>query len=309
MPTLSLPDAVTVRVPGSTSNCGAGFDSLGLAMALYNRVRVAWVADESATITPETAGDAAGLELVREAAQAFWRETGHVARAFRYTITGEVPPSRGLGSSVTVLAGIAGALNALQGEPLSRHQLVALVTTLEGHPDNAAPGVLGGFCVARSDPMDGRYLDCVRVEVTPEVRFVVASPEVEISTKASRGALPDTLPFIDAVRSVNAAVYLTAALTAGNWEKLRQAGGDWLHEPYRLPGIPGAAAAIAAGVAAGGWTGWLSGSGSSVMVMSGRESAPAVAAAMQEAFAAAGVATVTVRDLAADHTGLVVEAT
>jgi homoserine kinase len=124
-------------------------------------------------------------------------------------------------------------------------------------------------------------------------------------TKESRGALPAQLPFFDAVRSVNSAAYLVAAFVSGDFARLAHAAGDYIHEPYRLPGIPGGADAIRAGIAAGAWTGWLSGSGSSVLCVSARDAAPRVLAAMQAAFRRAGLAS-DGRILAADNAGLAV---
>jgi homoserine kinase len=208
---------------------------------------------------------------------------------------------------VTVLAGVIGGLNALAGGPLERAGLVALVTALEGHPDNAAAGILGGFCVARCEPDTGVYVDTVRVAVPAELAFVVVSPAVEILTKAARGALPAQLPFFEAVKSVNSAVYLTAAFATGDYAKLRGAVSDFLHEPYRLPGIPGGRAAIEAGIQAGAFTGWLSGSGSSVLTVCETAVAAAVGGAMQAAFDAVKLPS-EVRVLVADNEGLVVEA-
>ena len=214
-----------------------------------------------------------------------------------------MPPARGLGSSVTVIAGVLAGLDALHGTGWTRHQLVAAATVLEGHPDNASAGVLGGFTVSRCDPATGAYLDTVRIDVPAELAFVVVSPEVELLTKESRAVLPATLPYFDAVRSINSAAYLTAAFATGDFAKLRHAGGDFMHEPYRLPGIRGAAAALAAGTAAGAYTGWLSGSGSSVLCVSAGAAAENVAAAMREAFTREAVAGVA-RVLTADNTGL-----
>lgn len=297
---------VTVRVPGSTSNCGAGFDSLGLALAVHNRVKVERGAEADTAVRPADASDGAAHDMVEMAAGRFFAVAGVAPFGFSYGISGEVPPARGLGSSVTVLAGVLGGLNVLAGEPLDRTGLVALVTALEGHPDNAAAGILGGFCVARCDPATNVYHDTVRIVVPAELRFVVVSPAIEIKTKASRGVLPAHLPFFDAVKSVNSAVYLTAALATGDYAKLRGAVFDCLHEPYRLPGIPGGRAAIDAGVAAGGLAGWLSGSGSSVLVVSEAAAAATVGGAMQAAFDAAGLRS-EVRLLEADNNGLVVE--
>lgn len=298
---MSTGPSITVRVPGSTSNCGAGFDTLGLALSVYNQVTV--TPSPGHAITGRAESDCAAQDMVVAAAARFHAATGTAPRGFVYSISGDVPPARGLGSSVTVLAGIVAALNALHGSPLSRPGVTAIVTALEGHPDNAAAGVLGGFCVARCDPANGAYLDTVKIPVPADIVFVVVSPSVEVLTKQSRGVLPTTLPYFDAVRSINSATFLTAAIATGDFGKLRHAVGDFMHEPYRLPGIPGGGPAIAAGIAAGAYTGWLSGSGSSVLCVASPGTATGVAAAMSGAFDRAGVRS-DARTLLADNEGL-----
>jgi homoserine kinase len=310
MSTGPLPTHVTIRVPGSTSNCGAGFDTLGLALTVYNRVTLRREATDSASPgwlpRPEREADGRADKMVADTAEAFGRLARVGGFAFSYRIEGDVPPARGLGSSITVIGGVLAGLNVLCGAPLSREQLVAVASHLEGHPDNAAAGLLGGFCVARCDPEKNDYLGTIRVVVPPTLRFVVVSPSVELLTKESRGVLPATLPYFDAVRSINAAAYLVAAFATGDYARLRDAAGDFMHEPYRLPKIRGGRDAIAAGLAAGALTGWLSGSGSSVLCVADVASTPAVGAAMVAAFAAAGVPA-EARDLAADNVGYVVE--
>ncbi len=296
----AVSDSVTVHVPASTSNCGAGFDTLGLAFKLYNHVTLRRVAGE---VRPARPADERATAMVASAATAYFAATGHAPFGFVFSIEGDVPAARGLGSSITVRAGVVAGLDALTGGRLPRSRMVAILTALEGHPDNAAAGVLGGFCVPRTDPADGTYLDCVRFEVPAELAFVVASPLVEILTKESRGALPATLPYFDAVRSINSAAYLVAVMASRDYDKLRHAAGDFMHEPYRLPGIPGAQAALAAGNSAGALTGWLSGSGSSVLCVCRREGAAVVLAAMRGAFTAAGLACEG-RILEADNAGL-----
>lgn len=297
-------ETVTVRVPGSTSNCGAGFDTLGLAVGVYNRVRLTWA--EGVAPVAQSAADARAQAMVGETASAFFKKTGRAARGFSYHIEGDVPPARGLGSSVTVIAGVLAGLDALQGAGLSRHELVELATELEGHPDNASAGILGGFCVARCDPATGAYRDTIRFNVPEEIAFVVVSPCVELLTKESRGALPSVLPYFDAVRSINSAAYVVAAFASGDYARLREAGGDFMHEPYRLPKITGAAAAIAAGITAGAYTGWLSGSGSSVLCVAPEAEGGLVGRAMASAFTAVGIAS-EVRVLRADNAGLSLE--
>jgi homoserine kinase len=294
-------DTVTVRVPGSTSNCGAGFDTLGLALAIYNRVTLTRAAGPAPL--PERPADGRATAMVAEAAALFFRTAGRAPAGFRFRIEGDVPSARGLGSSVTVIAGVLAGLDALHGTGWTRHQLVELATALEGHPDNASAGILGGFCVSRCDPATGAYLDTIRIAVPAELAFVVVSPPAELLTKESRGLLPATLPFFDAVKSINSAAYLTAAFATGDFAKLRQAGGDFMHEPYRLPKIPGARAALQAGAGAGALTGWLSGSGSSVLCVCPPAEAGKVSAAMRDAFARESVAA-EARILGADNAGL-----
>jgi homoserine kinase len=292
---------VTVRVPGSTSNCGAGFDTLGLALSIYNDITLTrgdWRGSR-----PATQGDTAGLDMADEAARLFFVRAGVEEFGFTLGITGAVPMSRGLGSSVTLRAGVVAGLNELAGARLTKDDLCSLVTQLEGHPDNATPAVIGGFCVARSDPHTGELLGVLRKPIGRDLSFVVVSPDQELETKKARGILPKELPYFDAIKSVNSAAYVTAAIVTGEYDRLRHAVRDFLHEPYRLPLIPGAKAAIEAGVTAGALTGWLSGSGSSVLCVARPRVAAKVGRAMAAAFTAHKLPA-TVHLLRADNHGL-----
>ncbi|WP_404422495.1 homoserine kinase [Nibricoccus sp. IMCC34717] len=299
----ALPERVSVRMPGSTSNCGAGFDTLGLALQVYNRIELRRAGD---VIRGATEADQRGQKMVESTARLFFQAVARAPFGFEYSIRGDVPPARGLGSSVTVIGGILGGLNALSGAGLSRDQLVGLASELEGHPDNASAGILGGFCVARSDPTTNRYLGVIRIPISDELVFVVCSPSVEVVTKESRGALPDQLPYFDAVKSINSATYLVAALATRDYNSLRHAVSDFMHEPYRLPRIPGGRAAIDAGIACGALTGWLSGSGSSVLCIARSGDERRIGEAMKAAFAAVGVPS-EVRALRPDNVGMLVE--
>jgi len=296
-----LPKEVTVRVPGSTSNCGAGFDSLGLALDIYNEITL--TRGDWHGARPFAASDSHGLDMADEAAALFFVRAGVEDIGYTLAIRGEVPMSRGLGSSVTLRAGVVAGLNELTGAKLSKDDLCSLVTQLEGHPDNATPAVIGGFCVARCDPHTGELLGVLRKPIGKELCFVVVSPNQELETKKARGILPKELPYFDAIKSVNSATYVVAAFLSGEYDRLQHAVKDFLHEPYRLPLIPGAKPAIEAGVAAGALTGWLSGSGSSVLCVSRPKSAAKVGRAMAAAFAAHKLSS-TVHLLHADNHGL-----
>ena len=296
---------IKVQVPGSTSNCGAGFDTLGLGLQIYNTVTLGITEKSGAHPIKESDGRAASM--VASVCREFERSGHPLPAGFTYQIEGDVPISRGLGSSITVLAGVLGGLNAMAGNPLSEVDMVKILTRIEGHPDNATAGVWGGFCVARCGATAADFVDVVRIELPASLKFVVVSPDTEIATHGSRQVLPANIRHGDAVRSVNSAAYLTAAIASGDLAKLRGAAEDFLHEPYRLPGIPGAAPAIQAGIGAGALTGWLSGSGSSVLCVSEEAQSAAVGEAMQEAFTEAGCAS-SARILSADNRGMVIQA-
>ena len=296
-----LPNHVTVRVPGSTSNCGSGFDTLGLALTLYNDITL--TRGDWSGARPLADRDTAGLGMADEAAALFFVRAGVEEFGYELSITGEVPMSRGLGSSVTLRAGVIAALNEMAGAKLTKDDLCSLVTQLEGHPDNATPAVLGGFCVARCDPHTGELLGVLRKSIGRDLCFVVASPDQELETKRARSILPKQLPYFDVIKSVNSAAYVVAAILTGEYDRLSDAVRDFLHEPYRLPLIPGAKNAIEAGVAAGALTGWLSGSGSSVLCVARPAKAAKVGRAMAAAFKAHKLPA-TIHPFFADNSGL-----
>ncbi len=298
-----LPREVTIRVPGSTSNCGAGFDSLGMALSIYNDVTL--TRGDWRGAQPAAPSDSHGLDMADEAAQLFFVRAGVEEIGYTLAIRGDVPMSRGLGSSVTLRAGVVAALNELTGAKLTKDDLCSLVTQLEGHPDNATPAVIGGFCVARCDAHTGELLGVLRKPIGRDLCFVVVSPDQELETKKARGILPKELPYFDAIKSVNSATYVVAAFLSGEYDRLRHAVKDFLHEPYRLPLIPGAKPAIEAGVAAGALTGWLSGSGSSVLCVTRPKLAAKVGRAMAAAFSAHKLPS-TIHLLHADNGGLLV---
>lgn len=283
-----MPESVVVQIPASTSNCGPGFDTLGLALALYGKVEVSRREDDApVAYTGDSAHfPEAATAMVGEVAEVFFRRSEQPAFGFGFDIRSQVPVARGLGSSVILRGGVLTALNAVAGSPLSRDELVAIVSDIEGHPDNAAAALFGGFAVARYCANTKRYFGTQRFEITPELAFVVVSPDLEIKTDVSRTALPPQLDFREVVSSLNSLSYLVAAFASGNYKALSACRVDFIHEPYRLGSIPHAAEAIQAGIEAGAYTGWLSGSGSSVLCVVPQENAERVKLAMEHPFRA-----------------------
>ena len=252
---------VTIRVPATTANLGPGYDCLGIALQIYNQVTV------------ERGEQAPSHEMVAAVAEKFFMGADVAPFPFTWKITGDVPRSRGMGSSVTVRLGLLHGLNELAGQPLSADALFQICARLEGHPDNAAPAAFGGFTVAGG-------AEIARFEVTPELRFILLIPDFEVSTPAARKVLPVQLDRLAAAASCANACRITAAFAAQKYHLLRGAFVDQLHQPFRERElIPFLSKVIAAGESAGALGGFLSGSGSTICCVA-QESAEEIGAAM-----------------------------
>ena len=241
------PSSVTVSVPGTTANLGPGFDAFGLALSIANQITISRCND----LTKVPA-------MVSLTARNFFLGSCLAPIPFSWKIKGQVPQARGLGSSVTVRLGTLMGLNELTGRPLSQAGIFRLCAELEGHPDNAAPGVLGGFTIARSLGEPLRY------QVSSTLRFVLLIPDFEIATSDARKVMPKSIPLADAAANAADAAVIAAAFATGKYSLLKGAFGDRLHQPYRAKLIPFLSEVIAAGENAGALGGWLSGSGSTI---------------------------------------------
>jgi len=279
--------SVTTRVPASTSNLGPGFDSLGVALRLYNFAEVRRAGGGRRKAGP----------MADQAADHFFRAAAVEGFGFTWKIDGEVPRSRGLGSSVTVRLGLLHGINELAGRPLTPPQLFEICAELEGHPDNAAPAAFGGFTLAKPGA------PVIRAEVDPTLSFVLLVPDFEISTPAARELLPETLDRRRAVESCVNASRITAAFLTRRYELLPGCFADHLHQPHREPLIPFLSKVIAAGESAGALGGFLSGSGSTICCLT-LEDPERVAAAMLAASGNVGARTLIT---SADNDGLRVE--
>jgi homoserine kinase len=257
------PNRAVIEVPATTANLGTGFDALGIALRLANRCAVArldgrdWKWDGA---------PAQAARMMREAAAAFFKRARRPRFGFSVKISGPVPPARGLGSSVIVRLGVIAGLNVLAGSPLEREDLLELVAELEGHPDNAAPAVLGGFVVSALGE-DGRSVHRVRGLPDRRLKFILLIPDRELSTRKARRVLPASYSRADAVHNLSRACLLAASLLQREKGPLWHAVDDRLHQPYRArlfrPLYPVLKAAQKAGAVAG----WLSGSGSAVCLL------------------------------------------
>lgn len=280
---MTTDNTVTLQIPASTSNCGPGFDTLAIGLNLYNFLKITAVDGRQPPFGVDMPAET--LEMARAAADAFAGATNLSEQpVFQFEVWGEIPSTRGLGSSGALRAGFIAGLNYLHGEPLDTESMIRLVARLDGAPDNAAAAFRGGFVVSRLDPETGAYLGSIRFPVSQNLTFVVVAPDIQVRTRDARQVLPAELPFGDAVRSLNSSSYLTAVFASGEYARLEHAVCDYIHQPYRQRLCPFVVEAIEAGVAAGAYTGWLSGSGSSVLCVSPPQASVAVAKAMGVVF-------------------------
>ena len=262
---------VAVEVPASSANLGAGYDCLGLALNLVNRMEVevrGWsrgdvelgVEGEGVDELPadRTNRFVRGLEAVMEAARGGLPE----GVGWRVEMRNQIPLARGLGSSAAATVGGLVAGNALLGEPLTATDLLLLAATIEGHADNAAAALLGGFVVAAA--IDGQ-VEAIRFDAPRDLRAVLFIPELRLDTGEMRRVLPADVPRADAVANLSRVAIGVAGIATGRFDLLRTLSVDRLHEPYRAAAYPQLPRLVDAAMAAGATGACLSGAGSTVL--------------------------------------------
>jgi homoserine kinase len=258
---------VTVRTPATSANLGPGFDALGLALDFHDEVTAELIDGPS---TAEIHGEGEGelpldeTHLIIKAIRAVFAELGVDAPGIHLTCHNRIPQARGMGSSsAAIVAGVALA-NALAGSPLDRAGQLRIAGALEGHPDNVAPCLLGGFTIAWLDAKHEAH--AVSLAPAEGIEPVVWVPAERGLTAAARAALPPSVPHRDAAFTAGRAALLVHALTQAP-ELLFTATEDRLHQDYRAPGMPGTAALVTA-LRARGVAAVVSGAGPSVLALS-----------------------------------------
>ncbi|MDH2428108.1 homoserine kinase [Sphaerisporangium sp. TRM90804] len=242
---MSSSSTVVVRVPATSANLGPGFDSLGLALCLYDEVEASVFEPAGAPavevgVEGEGAGEldtGEGHLIIRAMRATFERAGVPQPTGLRLRCLNRIPHARGLGSSsAAICAGILAA-RALAAPGLSDDEVFALATEMEGHPDNVAPCLFGGLTIAWSD-LSGNPS---KLKLSPHggVRPVVCVPRTRLSTEEARGLLPKDVPHADAAANAGRAALLIAALTQRpEMGLLLAATEDRLHQAYRAPAMP-----------------------------------------------------------------------
>lgn len=274
--------AITVRVPATSANLGAGFDCLGLALDVAAAVTVTFNDRELAP------SDDVGEKMVLHAVRAFYQRIDQPMPAgVRASYGVAIPLGRGMGASaVARVAGVLAA-NEFAGKPLDREACMTIASDLEGHGDNACPAVFGGLQVCVQ--ADGRYLH-VACRYPADLQLAMLVPDVSLPTREARRVLPESYSRADAVHNLGRAALFVAAMAAGAYDLLDEATNDRIHQHQRASLFPPLFDVFAAAKGAGAHAAWLSGAGSSVAALCSEGTSRPVAAAMLATLQAAAMA-------------------
>jgi homoserine kinase len=289
--------SVTVTVPATTANIGPGFDCLGAALTLYNRFRFMAMEGTPGTVTIQVTGPEAARvttdpsNLVYKAFAYLFQQLKQPVPAVSISIDLGVPLARGLGSSSTAIVGGLVGANYLAQHPFNQPALVDMAVTLEGHPDNVVPALVGGCQLAAMDA-EGHWTLC-DIPWHPDVVPVVAIPNFELSTEVARRVLPATYSRADAIFNTAHLGLLQRGLATGRGDWLRAALGDRIHQPYRKTLIPGYDGVAQAALQAGAYGLVISGAGPTLLALAPGSQATTVCSAMQASWTRLGQAVIS----------------
>lgn len=241
---------VSVKVPASSANIGPGFDCLGLALPIYNTITIEETVlpgtgieinlmSEEETIDEMVFDDIPRDEnnIVYKAVEMLYNSIGQEPSELRINIQAQIPITRGLGSSSSIVVGGLLAANKLLGNPADETALLAIATEVEGHPDNVAPAILGGFVLANQED-DGTLTYC-KLQWPEEWDLTVCIPDFQLSTEIARSVLPKEVPMQDAIFNAKHLAMLIEAVNTKNAKLMKAALKDRLHQPYREKLVPG----------------------------------------------------------------------
>ena len=286
---------IKIRVPATTANLGPGFDCLGLALKLYLNLEIEEI-EEGLII--EHQGEGAEKFLAKKKEDTLiWKSINLVLKrankdihkkGIKIKVLNEIPVTRGLGSSASAtIGGIVGAAR-LYNINLTNQEILELALSLEGHMDNIVPALIGGLTLAYKTGQE--EIKWAKIKTPLDLRVVAAIPDFTLSTGKMRGALPQKIALPEAVFNLNRSALLVNALQNSDWEVLPEAMEDRLHQPYRIPFIPGIEDMFSQIKKTGLAGAALSGSGPSVVSLTKMGSEEIISKIMKDAFLKAGVA-------------------
>jgi homoserine kinase len=257
---------VVVKVPASTANLGSGFDTIGMALQLYTTIRMRKASSTSIHMRGYNLdGIPTGKDnLIYKVAKMIFEQANLSIPELEIEVESEIPLTRGLGSSAAAIVGGLVAANTLAGQPFDREEIYEIATTIEGHPDNVGASLLGGIIIAT---WDGTKISYIRVNPPVGLKVVVAIPNFELSTEVARNVLPSTYSREDTIHALSHSALLAGALASGNTSVLYKAMHDRVHQPYRMPLIPGLEKLLASSEDYGALGIALSGAGPTIIAL------------------------------------------
>ena len=254
-----MPEAIKIKVPASTSNLGPGFDTLSLALDLYNDFTFKFtkeglkIIQTNSNKLPENS-----TNLVYKSFCEVFKGQKKLPPGVEITINCQIPLAAGLGSSASAVVSGVLAADTLLGNPLKKNEILSIVTRLEGHPDNCAAAIYGGLTVSVSSDKN------VYVSQFPwpkDLLVIVVLPDFELPTSISRELLPPKITYGDATFNVSRTAYLLSSLLNKDWEGLKIGFQDRLHQQYRKDLVPGMDVVLNEGLKKGALGATLSGAG------------------------------------------------
>lgn len=255
---------IRIQIPATSANLGSGFDSLGIALTMYNQVWME-VSDETViTSKDDIKVPTDKSNLIYWSAEHLYKVCGKQFPGLTIIQENNIPMTRGLGSSsACIVAGLVGA-NRFLGNPLTKKDLVNLASEIEGHPDNTTPALMGGLVTST---IDGGKVYSVSVPVAENIRFGVFIPPFELSTEYARGVLPENYTKEQAVFNLSRSSLMTSSLFSGSLENLRVAVQDQLHQPYRKSLIKGYDTVFRTSYELGSYGTYVSGAGPTIIAI------------------------------------------
>lgn len=264
---------IHIQIPATSANMGPGFDSIGVAVQLYNHI---WVEEQTTGLTIEVKRKQEievptdETNLIYQTMKFFYEQKGLPMPGIHLIQEDYIPMVRGLGSSAACIVGGLLAANELAGRPCDRDELAQMAAMLEGHPDNSNPALFGGMVVGAQNEKEMKY---VRLELPEDLIFAIMVPDFPVSTADSRGVLPDSYTRKDVVFNASRAALLVASVMTGNYENFDMAMQDKVHQPYRAKLIDGMEEIFRHAKDSGAVASYLSGAGSTLMAMVTEEKA------------------------------------
>ena len=253
-----------VRVPATSANMGAGFDTMGIALGIYNNITVCETESGLKIINKNAPEFIPTNEnnLIYKAVNRVFDEIGYKKRGLKIIQDSSIPMTRGLGSSSACIVGGLLAANAISGHQLSYEKMLEIAVEMEGHPDNAVPALYGGFCISVQDGNDTHFKS---FKLSPKLKYAVMVPDFYVQTKKSRELLPESVPMRDAAHNISRAVWFASNLISGTFDNLAIGVDDKIHQPYRKESVDGMDEIFKKSYELGAKATFLSGSGPTIV--------------------------------------------